>query len=437
MGGNKICMKNIVSICFFRERCDMQRATSTVHRVEVLFGVVKMRVVLVLVLMGVMGSVGWGGEVPGVVIVHSAAATGIYVGSPGIAILAGGDYVIKCDLYGPSSREYEKGDTVVFGSKDRGATWDHLSDVAGQYWSNIFVHRGELYLMGTDRQGGAVVIRRSRDGGETWTEPSDPGHGLLLEELRYHTAPMPVVVHKGRIWRAMEDTRMPDREGHKFRPFVMSAPVEADLLQGRNWTCSNRVWDDSKWLGGKYREWLEGNVVVTPEGGLANMMRVDYRPMGGKAAILEVSEDGRESRFDPETGFVDFPGGNKKFTVRYDEKSGMYWTLSNAVLPEHRGGNAERTRNALALMRSADLRKWEIRSIVLYHPDVARHGFQYVDWLIEGADMVVASRTSYDDGMGGAHNQHDANYITFHRIENFREMGWADSVVSSARALGK
>ena len=170
---------------------------------------------------------------------------------------------------------------------------------------------------------------------------------------------------------------------------------------------------------------------------MANMMRVDYRPMGGKAAILEVSEDGRESRFDPETGFVDFPGGNKKFTVRYDEKSGMYWTLSNAVLPEHRGGNAERTRNALALMRSADLRKWEIRSIVLYHPDVARHGFQYVDWLIEGADMVVASRTSYDDGMGGAHNQHDANYITFHRIENFREMGWADSVVSSARALGK
>jgi len=260
---------------------------------------------------------------------------------------------------------------------------------------------------------------------------------LLLEELRYHTAPVPMVVHKGRIWRAMEDTRMPMRAGHKFRPFVMSAPVDADLLQGKNWSYSNRLGDDSKWLGGKFGGWLEGNVVAGPKGELVNMMRVDYRPVGGKAAIIEVKEGGKECRFDPATGFVDMPGGNKKFTVRYDEQSKMYWTLSNAVLPEHRGGNAERTRNALALMRSADLRKWEIRSIVLYHPDVARHAFQYVDWLIEGADMVAASRTAYDDGMGGAHNQHDANYITFHRIENFREMGWAESVVSSERVLGQ
>jgi hypothetical protein len=30
------------------------------------------------------------------------------------------------------------------------------------------------------------------------------------------------------------------------------------------------------------------------------------------------------------------------------------------------------------------------------------------------------SRTAFDDGLGGAHNAHDANFLTFHRIENIR-----------------
>ena len=78
-------------------------------------------------------------------------------------------------------------------------------------------------------------------------------------------------------------------------------------------------------------------------------------------------------------------------------------------------------RNTLALMRSKDLRAWEIRRIMLHHPDSVNHGFQYVEWLFEGGDIIFASRTAYDDGLGGAHRQHDANYLTFHRIEGVRE----------------
>jgi len=52
-------------------------------------------------------------------------------------------------------------------------------------------------------------------------------------------------------------------------------------------------------------------------------------------------------------------------------------------------------RNALALMRSADLRHWTIRGIVLCHPDKDKHGFQYVDWLFEDEDMIVVSRTAF------------------------------------------
>ena len=50
-------------------------------------------------------------------------------------------------------------------------------------------------------------------------------------------------------------------------------------------------------------------------------------------------------------------------------------------------------------------------------------------WLFEGDDLIAASRTAYDDGVGGARNAHDANYLTFHRIGKFRTLAPADAVV--------
>ncbi|MGB5875183.1 MAG: exo-alpha-sialidase, partial [Bacteroidota bacterium] len=66
--------------------------------------------------------------------------------------------------------------------------------------------------------------------------------------------------------------------------------------------------------------------------------------------------------------------------------------------------------------------KWSIRSVVLRSLDVEKTGFQYIDWLFDGEDIIAVSRTAFDDGLGGAHNQHDANFITFHRIEGFRTL---------------
>jgi len=53
---------------------------------------------------------------------------------------------------------------------------------------------------------------------------------------------------------------------------------------------------------------------------------------------------------------------------------------------------------------------------------VKNHGFQYPDWRFDGEDMVAVCRTAYEDGLGGAHNNHDANFLTFHRVPRFREM---------------
>ncbi len=369
--------------------------------------------------------------VPGVVINHIPSSSRVYVGSPGIAVLPNGDYLAKHDEFGPGSTEQGEAVTQVFRSSDRGTTWSHLATVKNIYWASLFVHGTNVYLMGTSRNHGYAVISRSSDGGKTWTAAKDRRCGLLLDDAKYHCAPVPVVVHQGRIWRAMEDAMGSGGWGTHFRAFMMSAPADANLLNAETWTVSNRLGRNPQWLAGKFGGWLEGNAVVTPEGQIVDILRVDYRPDGGKAAIIRISKDGREATFDPRTDFVDFPGGAKKFTIRYDPASKAYWTLANPVLPAHKDPDPSRVRNAVALMRSRDLRQWEIRCIVLYHPDVVRHGFQYLDWLFEGEDIIAASRTAYGQGASAAPRQHDANYLTFHRFRNFRALTMNDSVTGA------
>lgn len=355
----------------------------------------------------------------GVVVDHIPASTQQYVGSPSIAVLPGGEYVMSHDIFGPGSSHDI---SVVFGSGDRGATWSRLAEVKGQWWSTLFWHGSALYWMGVCSQYGKTVIRRSRDGGATWTEPTTGDTGLLLGDEGYHCAPVPVVVHGGRVWRAMEDSGGPGGWGHHFRAFMMSAPVDADLLRAESWTCSDRIGRAPEWLDGSFGGWLEGNAVVTPAGGVVDMLRVDVPPGPEKAAIIEISEDGTCATLDSGSGFVDFPGGAKKFTIRFDPESGLYWSLTNTVCEPHRHEKPGKVRNTLALICSRDLREWEQRAVILHHPDVEYHGFQYVDWLFDGGDLIVASRTAYDDGLGGAHNQHDANFLTFHRVCGFREL---------------
>ena len=375
-------------------------------------------------------------KVPGIVIDHSPASTGLYIGSPSIAVLPDGTYVASHDFFGPKSSEHRSAVSVVFHSTDRGVSWERIARIDGAFWSSLFVHEGELFLVGTTRHHGLVVIRRSSDGGRTWTSPSDGDSGLLTESGEYHTGPMPVLMHNGRLWRAFEDAGGGDRWGIRYRPMMMSAPVEADLLQRRNWTFSNYLQRDPTWMDGRFHAWLEGNAVATPDGEVLDILRMHYGGRGGRAAVVRISSDGKKASFDPENGFIDFPGGAKKFTIRFDPRSKAYWSLVNPVTSAARlqRDNAASIRNTLALVRSTDLKNWDIRCVLLHHPDVLKHGFQYPDWRFDGEDMIAAIRTAYDDGLGGAHNAHDANFLTFHRFVKFRELTLDDSVID-AKAL--
>lgn len=360
--------------------------------------------------------------VPGTVVNHSPKSSGRYIGSPSLCILPDGSYLASHDYFGPNSQEKLAGIVRVFRSRDKGISWMPVAALTGQYWSKLFVHRGRVYILGTTKEYGDLVIRRSDDGGHTWTTPADSLNGLLRTG-RFHCAPTPVIEHNGQLWRAIEDAMGPvGGWGKSFQAVMMHIPVDADLLQARNWQFANPLPYDSSYLDGKFGGWLEGNAVVAPDGSMRNILRVHFVQKGSeKAALTTLSADGSQAAFDASTGFIEFPGGAKKFSIRYDGASKRYWTLSNYVPQEYENNNQERVRNTLALCSSADLHTWQVERIVLQSANTGHHGFQYADWQFDGSDIIAVIRAAYDDAEGGADNQHNANYLIFYRIDHFRK----------------
>jgi hypothetical protein len=205
---------------------------------------------------------------------------------------------------------------------------------------------------------------------------------------------------------------------------VISAPVNADLLDAKSWRCSNILYSNPEWLGGEFRGWLEGNVVYDhKQKQLLNILRVGTIKGVGEehCARVAISSNGKQISFDTEKGFVPFPGGAKKFTIRYDERTGKYWTLVNNTDPEKLVIKNDKTRNTLSLYSSTDLLEWRRERTIIDHPDIYYHGVQYVDWQFDGEDIVAVVRTAWEDEEGNAHNQHDSNYILFHRVTRFAE----------------
>lgn len=368
-------------------------------------------------------------RVPGVVITKSQDIKNIYITNPSIVILPDGQYLASCS--GALRSKGDKGGTSFFISADKGKTWKVQSgNSVVMTFCNLFVHKGVLYLMGTNKGYQDVVISKSTDNGKTWTKPETASNGLLLTGGYYHSAPVPVVVSDGRIWRAMENCETD--AGKNKRALVMSAPVDADLLNAASWTVTNELtfkvperWTENH----DFKQWLEGNVVIDRNGKVVNVLRVDELKEGGFAAITHVSGISGLS-YNPENDLIRFPGGGKKFSIRFDSVSNKYWAVSNAEFDEDRGKthsgkyktgvHASLLRNRMVLMYSDDLRNWNVKDTLISADNPFFHGFQYTDWQFDGNDIIAVTRTAFEEERGLPVRQHDANFLTFYRFANFR-----------------
>lgn len=370
--------------------------------------------------------------VPGTVVAKVPVLRKTHITNPNILILPDGSYLAAC------SGVYPHRAAAIYRSTDRGESWSAWAKV--DYPINfytLFLHRGALYLMGTRSPQGTIVICRSTDNGQTWELPDETsGRGVLLEG-HYHSAPVPVVEHQGRLWRAME-TNFPDE---RRQAFVLSAAVGDDLMRASSWKISRFLKSSPEWIAesdeGGFRQWIEGNVVVAPDGRLVNVLRVDEQKWGRSAAVVHI-EGLRKLSFDPAKDIIEMPGGGKKFTIRYDSLSRRYWSLTSIVLDEFRGMrhggiyasgiHCGLIRNTLALISSEDLYHWRVERTILASDDPFFDGFQYVDWQFDGEDLVSVIRLAMEEPRGLPNRQHDANFLLFKRIVKFREAGEPDVI---------
>jgi hypothetical protein len=375
-------------------------------------------------------SAGWSQDftrVPGVVIDYEEAPTlpdkianvnEVYIASPSITVMPNGYYVASHDLF-DSGTNYDT--SKVFLSKDRGATWSHQSTIVGQFWSTVFEHKGVLYFFGPQRQGGNLIIRTSTDYGRTWTEPTSSKSGLILEG-KYGGTPNAPAIHNGRIWIAQSGTK------------VVSAPVDADLMDADSWRLTGGVSEDHgrNHFGDRWQGWSEAQVVASPRTGVVLMPKIRALP---HTALFRVDETSGEVSFDGSApnAFPSLPGGEKKFGARYDAVSERFFVLSNPVLPleaDHPEllGKPEMIRNTAGVLSSKDLVNWNVEKLFLYSPHLDDgtfgEGFQYFNFAIDGDDLAVAARSAIDvgDGQNKPPRGHDTNLMTFHRIENFRNL---------------
>ena len=344
------------------------------------------------------------------------AFSGQYLCSPSMIRHPEGYLLSSMDLFAGGAPQNL---TLIFRSDDDGKTWHYLTELYPCFWGKMFLHRGEVYMLSCSTEYGDLLIGKSADGGRTFAPPTVLLRGSCkTQKAGVHKNPQPLVEYNGRLWGTLEWGAW--AEGY-HAAMVMSADMNDDLLDPASWHFTPPVRYDPSWPGvaqGPSSGNIEGSLVVDPRGRLMNVMRYDMsrcEPNYGMALAYRVDTDDPDAPLQYDHAIA-FPANHSKFTIRRDEKTGAYLSIASRILDANHTG----ARNLLSLMASWDMEKWFVLSdlIDMRDEDPRQIGFQYVDWFIEGEDIVFLCRTA----MNGAHNFHDANYQTFHRVEDFRTM---------------
>ncbi len=339
------------------------------------------------------------------------AFSGRYLCSPSLVRHPEGYLLASMDLFEGNAPQNL---TLIFRSDDEGKSWHHVSELFPCFWGKMFIYQNELYMLSCSTEYGDLLIGKSSDGGKTFTEPVVLLRGSNGKKgyAGVHKNPQLVVEFNGRIWNTLEWGSW--GEGY-HAAMVMSAPLGCDLLNAENWSFSEPVKYNPDWKGVAKGE-STGNIegcLVEKNGKLYNVMRYDMRktvPNYGKVVVYKVDTEKPENPLTYER-CISFPANHSKFEIKYDARTQKFYSIASRII------DAEHTnaRNLLSLMSSVDLENWTVEKdiINMLDADMKLFGFQYVDFEIEGDEIIYLCRTATN----GAHTHHDSNYITFGRIK--------------------
>lgn len=343
------------------------------------------------------------------------AFSGRYLCSPSLLIHPDGYMLASMDLFAGGMPQNL---TLIFRSDDGGKSWYYLCELCPCFWGKLFYHNGGIYMFAVSTEYGDLLIARSDDGGRSFSSPvallratnGKGGHGGI------HKAPQNTLIHNGRLYTAIEWGSWANRDyGHSA--IVASVGVDDDLLRPESWSFTEPVRfspDFAPELADLSMPvmTIEGTVALTPEGELVDLMR-----FGKRGYMLAYAVDPA----DPEAPLtykeiIPFEANFSKFTVRFDPVSKKYYSVATRLYE----GCPDNARDLLSLMVSDNLKTWSVLCDLLDYRgiDTKSIGFQYVDFNFDGDDLVYLCRTAFN----GAHNFHDANFSTFHRVENFRKL---------------
>ncbi|MBQ7610686.1 MAG: exo-alpha-sialidase [Bacteroidales bacterium] len=375
------------------------------------------------------------------VLATSPCADSIFLYTPAIVVMPSGRYVVAVDYGGPGTAaldgpksdlgDYRAGNQIrVLLSDDKGRTWRETPARLPMMHEILFRTGDTLYMVG---HSGRLLITRSDDGGESWSEPS-----VLCPEPRWHQSCTSVDIYDGKVTLVYEKWVSDGHPWPGVGPVLMQAPADADLTDARAWKFSPLYNPDAD-LAAAVPSGIPAVVNQLNAGILeTNVVRVHdpERPFydsTGRSVVLMMRantgipdigvmlrgverEDGslaieRLQRNGHEVLFTHIPGANLKFYLCYDEATQLFWLLHSQ--PD--GRMQERRR--LALSYSPDLLRWTFAGLVAVGPadNAARH---YATMAIDGDDLVIVSRS----GDEHARNAHDGNLVTFHRVRKFRSL---------------
>lgn len=340
--------------------------------------------------------------------------SGRYLCSPSFVKHPDGYILASMDLFAHNKPQKL---TIIFRSDDNGESWHYVNELYPCYWGQLFLHKGEIYMLSCSTEYGDLLISKSTDGGATFPAPVSLLRGSNEAGIcGVHKSPQNMIYHNGRLYATLEWGSWRN-EKYCHAAMMMSCDENADLLVPENWSFTEPKMftpNDAPELADMPERsiTIEGTPVVAPDGKLLNFMRF------GKPGYTIAYEANTEN---PEeilkySKCVKFDGHYSKFMIRYDEVSKKYFTLANYIYDYEN----ILARNVVALMVSDDLENWEVVKHVIDMRDSSweKVACQYVFFDFDKDDIIFLGRTA----VNGANSYHNSNYITFHRVKKFRSL---------------